>query len=499
MKKITNFIIDRSDLVATAPSIRSFTVSGEKDAEFILQVFDTPSSTSDPVAFYDFATKSFSTTFTSASSLNVKMKSTIFVSNISFPVNASGDTYTILLLTPPNKDTELGFGSGKNSYSTTIAQVVNATLTFTPSSGTSAAYGTPPTTTSTASPAITSGITETVDWTLTNTETDANGFGLILTRQPLDTDWYFTTTETVDSLKGGALEAIYSTVNGETSSSTAVTIDADYREAAGGQIDTGFFVLGTGVTGGTTVAAVNVGDDVYDLTLSAAMSIGDGVTLTFIKPDTRIIVDDLTDLVEGMYVTAASGTNAYLNGTPTIVNIDTDTKMIELSARQGFADGITLTFQARGSSAIQEVTGANIDFSNWNANVDTVSLPTPFTKTIRATGSNTVIALNNTYGLTGGGYVTISGLNVVNTSANTIQSVSADADGAGTDGTITVQVAQTTNLAVGTKINISGDGIGLGSRETLDIDNEITINSYPSTNRTIYLNLDNFITVGTAS
>ena len=68
MKKITNFIIDRSDLVATAPSIRSFTVSGEKDAEFILQVFDTPSSTSDPVAFYDFATKSFSTTFTSASS-----------------------------------------------------------------------------------------------------------------------------------------------------------------------------------------------------------------------------------------------------------------------------------------------------------------------------------------------------------------------------------------------------------------------------------------------
>jgi hypothetical protein len=109
MKKINNFNIDESDLATTASS-RQYTVNGEKDAEFILQVFDTPSGSSDPVAFYDFVTKSFSITQTSTSSLKVKMKSTTFNSNINFPANASGDTYTVLLLAPLDKDTELDFG-----------------------------------------------------------------------------------------------------------------------------------------------------------------------------------------------------------------------------------------------------------------------------------------------------------------------------------------------------------------------------------------------------
>ena len=35
-----------------------------------------------------------------------------------------------------------------------------------------------------------------------------------------------------------------------------------------------------------------------------------------------------------------------------------------------------------------------------------------------------------------------------------------------------------------------------GSTETVTIANTITVNSYPSANRTIYLDLDNFITIG---
>jgi hypothetical protein len=275
MRNINGFNINRNDLAATASS-RQYTVNGEKDAEFILQVFDTPSGSSDPVAFYDFATKSFSVTFTSTSSLNVKMNSTSFSDKINFPANASGDTYTILLLTPPDKDT-----------------------------------------------------------------------------------------------------------------------------------------------------------------------------------------------------------------------------ILTLSTAQNFNNDITLTFQARGGSVIKKAIGIDLDFSNWNSNVNTVTLPTPFTKTIRATGSDEDIALSDTYGITGGGLVTIKGLNVVNTSANTIQSVTADV--VGSSGEITVQVAQTTALAVGTVIRLSGSGIGKGSRETLDIDNEITINSHPSSNREIFLNLDNFIEPGEAS
>jgi len=418
MKKITNFDINEGDLAATALS-RQYTIKGEKDAEFILQVFDTPSNSSDPVAFYDFKTKLFSIIQTSTSSLSIKMNSTSFNSNIKFPANASGDTYTILLLTPPDKDTELSFASGKNLYSTTITQLATPTLTFTPSSASSGTYQTFASTgaasvTSQISPISTTAVTKTVSWTLKNTETDANGFGLRLINQPIDTDWYFTTQDRVNQ-----------------------------------PVDTG--------------------------------------------STTEVVVDDLTDLCTGMYVTAGTG----LSGTPTVTTIDIATKTLTLSTVQDFADGATLTFQARGGSIIKKAIGIDLDFSNWNSNVDTVSLTSPFTKTIRATGSDEDIALSDTYGITGGGLVTIKGLNVVNTSANTIQSV--DADVSGSSGEITVQVAQTTALSVGTVIRLSGSGIGKGSRETLDIDNEITINSHPSSNREIFLNLDNFITPGEAS
>ena len=491
MKKITNFIIDSSNLSAAGLS-KTFTVSGEKDAEFTLQVFNTPTGVSDLADFYDFTSLSFTAGFVSTNNLNVKMTGDSFSGTIKFPTNASGDTYTILLLAPPDKDTELTFGSGKNSHSTTITQVADRVITFSPSTATSGSYQTFPTTTSTGSSAITNNITETLDWYIENTASDAKGFGLRLTRQPIDTDWYFTTTETVNSLLDGTIEAIYSTVDGATSSSTAVTLDEIYTEAAGGLISVGDFVYGTGVTGGTTVAAVNVSGDPKDITLSAAMSISDGVTLTFVTASKYVIVDDLTDIVEGMYITAVSGSGNYLNGTPTIVDINTDTKTLTLSSNQAFIDGITLTFQARGSSVIQDVIGASLDFSSWNSSV-TSATSAALTKTVRGNSDDsTTVQLNGTYGISGGNFVTITGLGIVNTSENLVvtnRTSSGDATASEAAGEIIMTVTQT-ELTIGSTIYFTG------STETVTIANDITINSYPSANRTIYLDLDNFITVG---
>ena len=419
MKKINNFNIDECDL-ATIASSRQYTVNGEKDAEFILQIFNSSQQ------FYDFATGSFSATFTSTSNLKVKMKSTTFNSNINFPANASGDTYTILLLATPDKDTELDFEQGKNSYSTAITQLAaDANLVFTTVSGTSAAYGTPPTVTSTVSSISTATVTKAINWTLTNSETEANGFGFRLTRQPIDTDWYFTTTETVDG----------------------------------------------------------------------AVSSG-----------TSVIVDDLTDLCVGMYITAVSG--GSLSGTPTITAIDTNTKTLTISSAQTFADGITLTFQARGSSVIKKATGVDINFSEFNSGTtSTTAGPTPFTKTVRTTVSGDaaarkIIALTDTYGLHGGAHLIFGGLNVVNTDANTIASVVIDvaADGGlDNDGTMTVLVSQSTDLVAGTTLSFKPINAteSLGTQVT--INNTVSITTHPSTARTIYLNLDNFITLGAAS
>ena len=67
-------------------------------------------------------------------------------------------------------------------------------------------------------------------------------------------------------------DVVTDTVNGAVSSSTSVTLDNGSALIKVGQV-----VSGTGVTAGTTVAAISG----TTLTLSAAMSIADGATLTF--------------------------------------------------------------------------------------------------------------------------------------------------------------------------------------------------------------------------
>ena len=67
-------------------------------------------------------------------------------------------------------------------------------------------------------------------------------------------------------------DVVTDTVNGAVSSSTSVTLDNGSSLIKVGQV-----VSGTGVTAGTTVAAISG----TTLTLSAAMSIADGATLTF--------------------------------------------------------------------------------------------------------------------------------------------------------------------------------------------------------------------------
>jgi hypothetical protein len=200
-----------------------------------------------------------------------------------------------------------------------------------------------------------------------------------------------------------------------------------------------------------------------------------------------------------MYITAIS---AGGNGaTPIITAIDTNTNELQLSGGITADDGATLTFQARGSSVIKKAIGVDINFSEFNSSTTSaIAGPDPFTKTVRDTGTDAEIALTDTYGLHGGGHIYFSGLNVVNTDTNTIQSVVIDMPGSDPgDGTITGQVDQTAELVVGTTLYFKSvaDGETFGTQVT--INNTVSITTHPSTTRTIYLNLDNFITLGAAS
>ena len=480
MKEITDFNIDETNLTAAVLS-RQYTVVGEEDAEFILQVFNSSTGASDLVNFYDFTTKSFVTEFTSKSSLKVKMKSNTFTGQILFPTNASGDTYTILLLTPPDKDTELTFSAAKNSYTTTITQVANTVLTFSPRVLVAGSFATlPDSITSTASPVGETNITKLIDWDIDTASTDAGGFGLRLIRQPIDTDWVFLKSQTVNIV---LTDRKTDTVNGAVSSSTAVTLDTNYDTTG---ILVGDYVYGTGVTGGTTVAAVNVGDDAKDITLSAAMSISDGITLSFVTPSTSVVVDDLTNLATGMIINTVTGALNFLSGTPTVTAIDIDKKTLTLSTEQGFADGVALNFRALGSAVINKAIGADIDFSNWNSSV-TSTTSAELTKVVRSTASSTTIPLKGSYGISGGGFVSVSGVNIVNTSANTVQTVTADDEGGG-NAAVVMQVAQV--VKAGSIVRFTGSAFSTTTS------NKIVIKSHPSANHTINLAVDNFITPG---
>jgi len=394
MKLITSFNIDQSDLSALSTD-RQFSIEGDQGAELILQVVNSSQQ------FYNFITRSFTAAFNSENNLNVALNGGTYNDSIVFPA-ASGATYTILLLTGSNEDTEINIGYRKNSHSVNITQVGDSTLTFTPLSATSAKYGSmPANVTSVASPGVFSA-TKSLSWDLPGALSDAHGFGLRLIKQPVDTDWYFQTTETADG---------------------AVASDSN-----------------------------------------------------------QLVVDDLTDLATGMELTFITGTTAP--GAATIIKaIDISSKTLFLSRNQAITDGHTMTFRAKGSSIIQKAIGANIDFSNFNAST-TSATSAELTKVVSATSSNNDIALVGTYGISGGEFVTMSGVGMKNTAVNAVQVVTAG----DTDGGIQTQEGQT--IKEGTLIHFTGSTL------TVSVVNTFTINSHPSANKTIYLNLDNFITPG---
>ena len=392
MKQIKSININQLDLPA-ASTIRNLSIEGDTGSEFLLQVFNSSQQ------FYNFATGLFSSVSNTESIIKGNIKGSSYNTTIVFPA-ASGDTYTVLVVIPLDKETEFT-GTSRRSKSFNIKQVANSTLTFTPRSDTSAKYGDMPSDiTSEASPTSISSVPKSLSWDFLCAEDDTNGFGLRLIRQPIDTDWYFSTTDTVD---------------------------------------------------GT------------------------------ISSSTEVVVDDITDICTGMYITSVSA--GSLSGTPTIKSIDRNAKTLTLSSAQSFNDGITLTFQARGSSVIQKAIGADIDFSNWKASVESAT-SAELSKTVRGTASSTTVTTNGTYGISGGGFVTISGVNFINTSANTVQVVDADE----TAGHVVMQVAQ--DIKVGSKMYFTGSTL------TISVVNNFTINSHPSSDKTIYLNLDNFITPG---
>jgi hypothetical protein len=482
MKNITGFNIDVSDLSANK-NVRQFIVNGEEGAEFILQVFDSAQK------FYNFNTKLFSAGVDSQKNLEVTMGSEVYNDSIIFPADDTGLQYTLLLITPKSS-TQINIGKVTNSHSVSISQVANAVLSFNVATGTTGDYATfESVVTSSGSPSGSFDDVVQFDRTIATAATDAGGFGLRLIRQPVDTDWYYGASDTVSAITSGERGYKENIQDGTTSSSATITLtsttdlEASWRQQ---NIQANDYIQLAGastIPAGTYIEALNENGT---MTMSTTASIPDESDLIFITPSDKVIVNDLTGIVTGMVLTSVSGNNSFLVGTPKIIAINTSTNEITLSSNQGFFPGVTLNFRAEGSSAIEKATGAILNFDKW---VDSFKSATnvALTKTVRTTATGTTVELNGTYGISGGGFVSVYGVGFINTSANTVQSVSASSSA----GSMVMQVAQT--VRSGTVLTFSG------SAEQIKISNKIGVKKYPTSDTNIFLNLDNFITTGVGS
>ena len=422
--KVNSFEINTSEIQSSG-SNRRFLIKGERGASFNINIVQKSESASVVDKFYDFTTNTFVSSFNKNTTLKAVLKGKTFSTFIKFPGSYTGQ-YIITAYAEPSSKTTFNKSAGVHGQNIYIRSINQS-----------------------------SNVTLTFSPSTSNT----SNYQAFSTSAPSATIPYASKTEVVATA-------------GDTTTNL-VKIRWMVRNVENDSH--GFGLRLTSPTAGTnnSQAVFTSSSWFFEKTVTTGGAIG-----------TEFILSSLTDISAGMVIVGVS--SGSLEGTPQILGIDEVTNTITISTIQEFADGITLTIRALGkfinyNSDLQ----MSLDFKSFNARLFNNG---KFVKTVRTSPTNATVNLNGTYGVMGGGHATISGLNVNNSAANTVQSVSASSSG----GSVTVQLDQTGVLA-GTEITFNN------TDNVVVIEADIAVLKHPSSNRTINLNLDDFITVGAAS
>ena len=451
--EIKSFEIDTTDLTVNR-TIRQLKVTGDIGANFKVQVIQKSTSSSVLDKFYDFTTKTFvAPTGNINQTLKKVLKSNSFSVNIIFPA-ATTNGYRVVLMTDPDGKTNISrgiVGGNKNVVSKDITQNVNRTITFAyVTSNTSSYASSPPATSVTSvsfqgvqSPATVVDLTK----TLTNTSSDANGFGLRMTDTfDIEQDIFIDKAYTLIDEAVDAFQYKLDTVEG-------LTEGAELVDRSGGSLDTTGAVI--------TPLSASSGD-----------------------------AKEFPDLV-------ATGVGT----TSVAVNMDTEQNLT-------LAAGETLTFRVRGLTNIRAAVGLDFtlnllditqkikndtdNFNSTNTNPDALIV----TKTTSGvTGSGTTIALNGTYGISakdssGEVTVTMRGYNITaGTGVAHVNSVSSS-------GGSVLAASSVGAIPSGATVTF------IGSSQTVPLSLadgtkfQATINTFPNQDLTVNIDLDKFITPG---
>ena len=318
MANINNISILSSDLDAAGEN-RSLSIEGDVGAEITIQIVSSNNQ------FYNFATKSFTSTFTSKNKLNVVLSTGFFERLISFPA-ASSVKYFVIISPKPYTDTVIDGGV----YVQEIGSIADATITFAAVTASSAKYTSDPAianTTTTGSPSASVNKIVTISGTFNNATTDANSNGLILTKPILSPkDFFFETTENVSSNPAG--DAV----------SSATVIVADLTDLTIG-MTLRFHKGTTAPTAGTVIKAIDVTNKT--LTFNNAVAFEDGETMTF-----RAIGLESASNAIGAKIRLGKNilTPSKNLVTTTVRTATTNATIIPVQATQGIAGGRVAVF-----------------------------------------------------------------------------------------------------------------------------------------------------------
>ena len=426
-RQITNFSINTNDLTSIKET-RPFSITGDPGSRFIMQIIQKSSSSSVLEKYYNFNTRVFETSSLGTNIdhfLRKELDTTTFSSNIVFPSSTAGG-YKILLMADPDSTTNLSPGlSSANVISKDIEDVSDVTVTVVFKTANTSSYASnPPSanlTSDSYSGSQSSATNIDIAKTLTNTSSDANGFGLRVTSAfNNETGFYCEKTHTV---------------NGAISSSKTIVLDGVDNLVEGATITS---VSSGSVSGTPEIETIDVDNKTITL-IGNNQSFSDGVTLTF-----RVTGSSLINEAFGLNILDSNGLLTSL--TETII---TDTT----TAAEGVTkttNSLYLTKTVRGSVSADD-------------------------------GESGSLNLNGTYGIAGGNAVTVIGFGFdLGTTITTVNTPSSSAGAVTTNKGHQALTAGTSLTFVGSaqSITLTNCLLSITSFPTADLTVNLDLDSF---------------------
>jgi len=521
-KVIRNLNMDFGDMAASGGN-RLFSIEGDVGAIFSLEVKNEDGH------YYNFTTNAFAAAKSRLKQQSIKGNGK-YSNSITFPSITDNDQYDIYLFADAHYDTvhadrkevrfrddsldlNLSTGSNSNLLQKVIYQYTDTTITLTPAFEASA-------TVSWFSAADSASIvvgrgkgSGKQPFTMGVSAPAAKA--IQIRRQPTADDWFFPVSSRMDNAKVIEGEDIWTgaardtdTVNGASEASTTVTMDA----AVSGKMKVGDRVTGTGISSSSVVTVSSL-SGTYTFVASEAVTIGDGVTLTFTPPyyrrfGTRTnhadgnVIGLVPGLRESLHLTTPATIAAFKDTiTYTTETLNTDGSVTEntITAVNVSVPAIDTTgfkptmvnghvtkqdalvcfetpligdratdelfkFYLRGTEAIKSYFNTEVIFSDL-----TVSLTAPTTRTTSAVNNSTSIPVSDREGVIHS-ISTISGIGVDSSTANPTIASGGEADGAGT---WVASAAQTLESGILLTVNGTSRNVVIsGNIEVLSCNNE---------------------------